>query len=380
MTDSAPIYLDCNATTPVEPRVFEAMEPYLKEEFGNAGSRTHEYGTRAAKAVKKARQQVAAVVEASPSEVIFTSGATEANNMAILGLEAYGRRTGRMHIISTQIEHKAVLEPLERLEQRGFEVELAPPTEDGDIQAAEIERRLRNDTLLVSVMHVNNETGVVQPIQEISQIVANSNAFFHVDGAQGFGKELTHLTTLGIDLISISGHKLYAPKGIGALIARNSNRVKRALEPIMVGGGQEQGLRPGTLPTPLIVGFGTAAELSQHDHNNWKEIWNNHYQQMETLILSLGGIIHGSNNARLKNTISFSISTIDSEAVILALRDIASISNGSACTSSTIEHSHVLQSMYPNTDTPSTVCRASWCHMTPQIPTKAIYRAITTLA
>ena len=256
------VYLDCNATTPIDPRVHEEVVRFMTQEFGNAGSRTHEYGLRAKRAVQIAREQVASVVRANPEEVVFTSGATESNNLAILGIAHHGERTNRKHIVSSQIEHKAVLEPLDALAERGFEITLIPPSPGGWIDPDDVRKSLREDTLLVSVMHVNNETGVIQPIVEIAELLASHTAYFHVNSAQGFGKEIEVLRTARIDLISTSGHKIFAPKGIGALIARRRGFESPPLTPLQWGGGQERGLRPGTLPVPLVVGLGLAADLA----------------------------------------------------------------------------------------------------------------------
>ena len=275
-----PVYLDCAATTPIDPRVRDVVLHYMDVEFGNAGSRTHIFGQEAAKGVQTAREQVAAVADARPEEVIFTSGATEANNLAILGLAEYGEKEGKRHIISTQIEHKAVLEPLQRLADRGFQVDLVAPSPDGYVSAEEIEKRLRSDTLLVSVMHVNNETGVIQPINDIAHLLNGHSAIFHVDAAQGFGKDIERLQNQRIDLLSASAHKLYAPKGIGALIARNHNSVRRKLSPLFVGGGQERGLRPGTLPVHLIAGFGSACELALSNLAEWRSIWEDKFARL----------------------------------------------------------------------------------------------------
>ena len=250
--DRRPGDLDHAATAPVDPRVAEEVLSYMSYEFGNAGSRTHGYGQVARERVNRARQEVAVVVAATPDEVIFTSGATESNNLAILGLAAHGEATGKRHIISTQIEHKAVLEPLEVLGGRGFEVELLAPTEGGWVSPEAVAAALRPDTLLVSVMAVNNETGVVQPIEEIASLLEGNDAFLHVDAAQAFGKLIAPLQTKRIDLLSVSGHKIGAPKGIGALITRRRGFKRPPLQPLMYGGGQERGLRPGTLPVPLI--------------------------------------------------------------------------------------------------------------------------------
>src|SRR5271165_5528830 len=231
-----PLYLDYNATTPLDPRVFEAMKPYFLEEFGNAGSRTHVYGQRAKEAVEQARCQVADLIAAKPEEIIFTSGATESNNLALLGLARHGESTGRKHILSTAIEHKAVLEPLDRLRELGFEVELAPVTGGGYVEPDAIRARLRPDTLVVSVMHANNETGVLQPVQEIGEFLADTKTLFHVDAAQTFGKEVETLRRLKSDFVAMSGHKIYGPKGIGALQLRRHATLRKLLAPVMVGG------------------------------------------------------------------------------------------------------------------------------------------------
>jgi cysteine desulfurase len=261
-----PVYLDYNSTSPLDERVFEAMRPFFLEEFGNAGSRTHIYGQRAKEATDKAREEVAKLVAARAEEVVFTSGATEANNLAILGLAAHGEATGRKHILATAIEHKAVLEPLERLRSLGFAIEFAPVNAGGYLDPGDIKSRLRADTLLVSVMHANNETGVLQPVGEIADLLAGTATYFHVDAAQTFGKEVETLRSLPYDFLSVSGHKIYGPKGIGALIARRRGSQKRPITALVVGGGQEMGLRPGTVPVPLVVGLGAAARLASGEH------------------------------------------------------------------------------------------------------------------
>ncbi|HEY2981253.1 MAG TPA: aminotransferase class V-fold PLP-dependent enzyme, partial [Anaerolineales bacterium] len=235
------IYMDCAATTPLLPEVRDEVMQYLEEDFGNAGSRTHDYGRRARAAVERARDRVATVVDASRGDIVFTSGATESNNLAILGLARHGEATGRKHIVSTAIEHNAVLEPLAELERRGFQVEYLSPDAGGAIDAGTVRKAVRPDTLLVSVMHVNNETGVIQPIEEIASILNRSEAILHVDAAQGFGKELRGLRNTRINLISISGHKIHAPKGVGALVVRRRDGARPPLESLMYGGGQERG-------------------------------------------------------------------------------------------------------------------------------------------
>lgn len=377
---SRPIYLDNAATTPIDPRVRDVVLHYMEMEFGNAGSRTHIYGQEAARAVKRAREQIAAVVNARPEEVIFTSGATEANNLAILGLAEYGARMGKRHIISTQIEHKAVLEPLRHLSEQGFEIELVPTCEGGYIDADDLANRLRDDTFLVSVMHVNNETGVIQPINAVADAIRGHEAYFHVDAAQGYGKELPSLRDSRIDLISCSAHKLYSPKGIGCLIVRRERKASRCLTPLTYGGGQEKGLRPGTLPVSLIAGFGKAASLSSEYQSSWRMHWNDTLAPFIELLSKFNATIHGNTDNRLENIISFSIPSLDSEALMINLKDIISISNGSACTSSKIEHSHVISAMYGE-DSPhiATTCRISVSHLTPKLPCETISIAMERL-
>ena len=226
------IYLDCNATTPIEPEVVEKINHYLTKDFGNEGSHTHEYGSIAKKAVQEARDNIGNIVEASRNEIIFTSGATESNNIAILGLKDYGIENNKKHIITTAIEHKAVLEPIEELKKIGFEIDILPVDKSGRVNTKDIKDKLRKDTLLVSVMSVNNETGLIQPIKEISELIKDQECYFHVDAAQGFGKDIETLKNKRIDLMSISGHKIYGPKGIGALVTRLRNFNKPPLKPL----------------------------------------------------------------------------------------------------------------------------------------------------
>ena len=369
---AAPIYLDCNATTPIEPVVLDAMYRFWTEEPGNAGSRTHEYGLRAKKAVQKAREQVASVVHAKPDEVIFTSGATESNNIAILGMAPHGIETGRRHIISSAIEHKAVLEPLEHLELQGFEVTLLKPGESGAVTAQAVQQALRPDTLFVSIMHVNNETGIRQPIEEIAATLEGHESYFHTDAAQGFGKDLEALRNEQIDLISVSSHKVYGPVGVGVFIARRRGFQKAPLKPLTFGGGQERGLRPGTLPVPLIVGIGLAAELALSDNAARRARCAEIRVDALAALAPLGIRLHGDPENVLPHVLNFSIEGLDSEAVMVALKGLAAVSNGSACTSQSYDPSHVLKAMdLPETQIEGAV-RVSWCHMTPDVDWAAI--------
>ncbi|MBF0355957.1 MAG: cysteine desulfurase DndA [Alphaproteobacteria bacterium] len=371
-----PTYLDCNATTPLDPDVREEMMRFFDIEFGNPGSRTHVYGTRAKVAVNEARRHIAKVVHALPEDVIFTSGATESNNIAILGLAHDGRKKGLTHVVTTQIEHKAVLEPCQRLGEDGFEVTVVAPNEQGWVEPTAIAAAVRPETLLMSVMQVNNETGVVQPIAEIAEALAEHACYFHIDAAQGFGKELAGLRSPRIDLISISGHKIYAPKGIGALIMKRRRGIRPPLRPIMVGGGQEAGLRSGTLPAPLIVALGKAAELALCDHEARRKACEDFKARALEALEPFGIQMNGDLVRTLPSTLNFSIPGIDSEALMVALKDVIAVSNGSACTSNSYELSHVLLAMGLSEERASGALRLSWCHMTPKPDWSAVAAGI----
>jgi len=373
------IYLDCNATTPPDPRVVDAIVQYLTVEFGNAGSRTHTFGIAAARAVARAREQVAAVVHAEPADVVFTSGATESNNLAILGLVAHGESTGRSHIVSTQIEHKAILEPLDALTHRGFGVTLVPPNSGGWVEPDAIAAALRPETLLVSVMHVNNETGVIQPLDDIGKVLSGHSAYFHSDAAQGFGKELELLRDPRLDLISISGHKIYAPKGVGALVLRKRDFKRPPLNPLMFGGGQERGLRPGTLPVHLIVGLGLAAELALREHGSRRSAALAFKARLLESLAPLAPMVHGDPSRALPTTLNCTFPGIDSEAAILALKHLVAISNGSACTSAGHHPSHVLQAMSLPPHSIAGALRFSWSHDTAEPDYPSLVASIESL-
>lgn len=362
----SPIYLDCNATTPLEPEVRAKMLEYFDVEYGNAGSRTHEFGARARQATEKARRSVAAIVGAQSEDVIFTSGATESNNLAISGLAAHGIETGCKHVIATQIEHKAVLEPIKSLENRGFDVTLLPPTSGGWVEVEYLADVLRDDTLLVSIMHVNNETGVEQPLEDYADVLDEHPAFFHVDAAQGFGKRLAPLQNSRIDLISISAHKVYGPKGVGALVARRRRFKRPPLEPLFRGGGQERGLRSGTLPVPLVVGLGEAARLALRDHEEREAACRSFRERALKELGVLPVQLHGDGSRTLPHTVNLSIEGVDAEAAMVALKGLAAISNGSSCTSASYEPSHVLQAMGLSPEEVNGALRFSWCHLTPE--------------
>ena len=360
------VYLDCNATTPVEPEVLEVMLRYLADEYGNAGSRTHEFGVRAKQAVERAREQVAAVVAAQPDEVVFTSGATESNNIALLGLASSADGAARRHIVSTAIEHKAVLEPLERLAAQGVEVSLIHPDESGRVDAQAVLAAVRPDTLLVSVMHANNETGIVQPIEAIAAGLPDS-VFLHVDAAQTFGKLIAPLQNPRIDLISVSAHKVFGPKGVGALISRRRNGKRPPLSPLMLGGGQERGLRPGTQPVHLIAALGMAAQSSVREHAPRQAACLRFRDGVLTAMAQLGGQANGDQEHCLPHVLNVSLPGLNSEAAMVALKGILALSNGSACTSTSYEPSHVLVAMGLEEERVESALRLSWCHMTPEV-------------
>jgi cysteine desulfurase len=360
-----PVYLDCNATTPLEPAVGALIRRYFEEEYGNEGSRTHGYGARAKEAVEKAREQIAELLAAKPNEVIFTSGATESNNLAILGLANWGRRHGKTHIVSTHLEHKAVLEPIDVLAKDGFEVDLVAPEKNGRVDAAKIVALLRPTTLLVSLMHANNETGVIQPIDEVAKALAHHPAYFHVDAAQTFGKLIEPLQNHRIDLLSASGHKIYGPKGVGVLLVRHRGKQKVPLAPLVHGGGQEHGLRPGTLPVPLIAGLGLAAEIGAKDHEAREAKCRAFRERFLRAIEPLHPKIHGEEGQVLAHTVNLSFPGISAEEGMVKIRDLVAVSNGSACTSSSYQPSHVLKAMRLAKDEIIGAMRFSWCHLTP---------------
>lgn len=341
---SRPIYLDCHATTPVDPRVMAAMIPYFTESFGNAASTSHLYGWEAEAAVKQARVSLAEAIAATPEEIIFTSGATEANNLAIKGVaESYCDR-GR-HLITVVTEHNAVLDPCRYLQGLGFEVTVLPVRSNGLIDLDQLEDTLRPDTILVSVMAANNEIGVLQPLAEIGKLCHNRGILFHTDAAQAIGKILLDVKAMNIDLMSLTAHKIYGPKGIGALyVRRRDPRV--TLAPQLHGGGHERGMRSGTLYTPQIVGFAKAVELGVADMTAETEQALQLRERLWQQLQPLGGIhINGDPGQRLPGNLNISLEGVDGQALILGLQSIVAVSSGSACTSAKAAPSHVLAAL-----------------------------------
>ncbi len=374
-----PVYLDYNATTPTDPRVFEAMRRYALFDFGNASS-LHAHGRIARLAVDEARGRVAELLRGQPEEIVFTSGATESNNLILLGLAGHGRRTGLMHVLTSSIEHPSVLGPLAILSGQGFEVEFLPVTGTGYVDPDEVRLRLRNDTLLVSVMHANNETGVLQPVLDIVPIVAESNALFHVDGAQTFGKEVQELRALDCDFLSISGHKMLGPKGVGALYVNRNGGKRATLSPIIHGGGQEAGLRPGTLPVPLIAGLGVAAELALHEHITRQKDALRIRCEFQKYLASVDHVVNGDPGRMQSHVMNVSFPGVDSEALMLLLRDSMAISNGSACSAASYKQSHVLTAMGLQADHIASSVRFSWGPGVESIPFDRLVDAVRSLS
>lgn len=337
-----PVYLDYSATTPVDPRVVDKMVPYLYEQFGNPASRTHAYGWTAEKAVELAREQVAALVHADPREIIWTSGATESDNLALKGAAQFNQARGK-HIITVKTEHKAVLDTVRELEREGFSATYLQPQENGLISIAQLEAARRADTILVSVMLVNNEIGVIQPIDEIGAWCRQHGIIFHCDAAQGVGKVEIDVERSQVDLMTFTAHKVYGPKGVGALYVRRKPRVR--IEAQMHGGGHERGMRSGTLPTHQIVGMGEAYRLAGEEMANEIPRIKALRDRLERGLLAIEQVyINGDMTHRVAHNLNVSFNYIEGEALIMALKDLA-ISSGSACTSASLEPSYVLRAL-----------------------------------
>jgi cysteine desulfurase len=337
-----PIYLDYSATTPVDPRVVDAMVPWLRQNFGNPASRSHAYGWEAEKAVENARGQVAALVNCDPRELIWTSGATESINLALKGVAHFNKDKGR-HLITVKTEHKATLDTMRELEREGFEVTYMDVEPNGLLDLSKLEAALRPDTILVSVMFVNNEIGVIQDIPAIGEMCRGRGIVFHVDAAQATGKVVVDMQELKVDLMSFSAHKTYGPKGVGALFVRRKPRVR--LEAQMHGGGHERGLRSGTLPTHQIVGMGEAFRIAKEEMATENErvrmlrdrLWTG-ISRMEQVFLN------GDWEQRVPHNLNVSFNFVEGESLIMAIKDVA-VSSGSACTSASLEPSYVLRAL-----------------------------------
>jgi len=343
-----PLYLDAQATTPMDPRVLDAMLPYQMSLFGNPHSRTHAYGWESEEAIEKSRKQVADLINADPKEIVFTSGATESNNIAVKGVARF-YKDKKKHVITSQTEHKCVLDSCRSLEMEGFDVTYLPVQKNGIIDLKLLHDSIRPDTALVSIMTVNNEIGVKQQIDEIGAMCRAKKVFYHTDAAQAVGKIPLDVNKSNVDLMSISGHKIYGPKGVGALYIRRRPRVR--VVPIQSGGGQERGIRSGTVPTPLVVGLGAACELAQqelqYDHK-----WISYLSQrlIDRITKSLSHVIrNGDSSYNYPGCINLSFAYVEGESLLMALKDVA-LSSGSACTSASLEPSYVLRAIGADED------------------------------
>lgn len=338
-----PLYLDMQSTTPVDPRVLDAMMPYLTDMFGNPHSRTHLYGWEVEDAIEIARKEVADLIGSNPKEVIFTSGATESNNIAIKGIANFYKSKKR-HLITTQTDHKCVLDSCRALQQEGWDITYLPVQENGLIDLKELEAAIREDTVLVSVMAVNNEIGVIQPLKEIGHLCRSRKVFFHTDAAQAVGKIAIDVDDMNIDCMSISGHKLYGPKGIGAIYIRRRPRVRIVAQ--MNGGGQERGMRSGTLPTALVVGFGAACKVAKEemaaDRKHIERLSKMLYEGITSKIEHV--YMNGDKDQRYPGNVNLSFAHVEGESLLMGLKDIA-VSSGSACTSASLEPSYVLRAL-----------------------------------
>ena len=343
MTIKLPIYMDYQATTPMDKRVLEEMIPFFTETFGNPHSRSHSYGWESEEAVEKARKQIADLINADPKEIIFTSGATESNNLAIKGVAGF-YKDQKKHIITLVTEHKCVLDACRHLEEEGFKITYLGVSKDGIVDLEELKKAMSEDTLLVSIMAVNNEIGVIQDLEEIGKICRDAKVFFHTDAAQAFGKIALDVEKMNIDMMSISAHKIYGPKGIGALYVRKKPRVR--LKAIINGGGQERGMRSGTLPTPLIVGFGKASEIARIEMEaELSRVKNLSTKLIENLQKTIPEIyINGNLNKKYPGNINISFAYVEGESLMMAIKDLA-VSSGSACTSASLEPSYVLKAI-----------------------------------
>jgi cysteine desulfurase len=344
MAPKRPVYMDNHATTRVDPRVLEAMLPYFTEKYGNAASRNHEFGWKAEEAVENARGQIARLINASPKEIIFTSGATESDNLALKGISEFHRAKGN-HIITQATEHKAVLDVCKRLAESGCEITYLPVAKDGRISLEDLRRAITPKTILISIMYANNEIGVLQPIAEIGKIAKHAGVLFHTDAVQAIGKIPVDVERDAIDLLSLSAHKLHGPKGVGVLYVRRKNpRVQ--LAPMIDGGGHERGLRSGTLNVPGIVGLGKACEICSKEMPQESARLAALRDKLKDAILGRldDATINGSIEHRLPNNLNLSFAGVEGDALLMGINDVA-VSSGSACTSATLEPSHVLRAL-----------------------------------
>lgn len=356
------IYLDYNSSAPIDPRVVAVMIDVYRNAIGNADSRTHDFGNRAREITEDARGHFAELLGVQKNEVFFTSGATESNNIALQGLREYGLQSGKKHIITSSVEHKAVLETAKHLAKEGFEVEFINPELSGRISAEKILNAVRNDTLLVSLMHVNNETGVIQPIQEVGNALAEKGVLFHIDATQSFGKLVEELRNAKYDMLSMSAHKISGPQGIGALVLRRKSYKLPPVKPIMYGGQQEHGLRPGTTPVALVAGLGKACEIAMAEYAEL----NCRARRIKDCIVKLiaeSGVTYriiGDQDYCVPSTLNVCFPGVSAEALMISSKQYCSISNGSACNSNSYVPSYVLSAMGLPAEVIASCVRMSW--------------------
>lgn len=363
------LYLDYNASAPIDERVLDTMVDVYKNHIGNADSRTHGYGEDTRKIVENARRQVASLLGIQPNEVFFTSGSTESNNIAIQGLKEYAEKNGKKHIITTAIEHKAVLETVKAMGKQGYDVDIVYPDGNGRVSAEDVLRRVRSDTLLVSVMHVNNETGIIQLVREIGKALKEQGVLFHVDATQSCGKLVREIRELDYNMLSFSAHKLRGPQGIGCLILRRVNYSLPPVKAVMYGGQQENGIRPGTVPVALVAGCGKACEIAGQEYKD-NDIKLTELKKCLTSLLEESGLTYhfnGDQNFCVQNTANVCIEGVSSEALMIMTKQYCSISNGSACTSKSYDPSYVLTAMGIAAEQSECSVRISWGPDTDQI-------------
>lgn len=355
-------YFDYNASTPIDERVLNVMIDVYRNAYGNADNMNHSFGERASIVVDKARGYVAGLLGIKKDEVFFTSGATESDNMVVFGLVDYAKKTGKKHIITTAIEHKAVLEPVSKLEKMGFEVTYIYPDKFGRINENDVLGAIRDDTFLVSVMHANNETGITQPVKEIGEALANSEIFFHIDAAQTFGKLVDELREIKYTFLSASAHKMYGPQGVGVLVMRKKRYKLPPLTPMFYGGSQEHGFRPGTVPTALIAGLGEASRIASIEYSNnlqkYQVTKNNILQLLEKSGVNYS--INGSQEYCVPNTLNLRFIGVNSIALMQQCKTFCGVSNGSACNSNSHKPSHVLKAMGCSDEHAEQSIRISW--------------------
>lgn len=356
------LYLDYNASAPVDERVLEAMIEVYRNHTGNADSRTHIHGDDTRNIVENARRQVASLLGIQANEVFFTSGATESNNIAVRGLEEYAEQSGKKHIITTAIEHKAVLETVKALGRKGFDVELVYPGRNGRVSAEDVLGRIRDDTLLISVMHVNNETGIIQPVREIGKTLKEKGVLFHVDATQSCGKLVDEIREMDYDMLSFSAHKLRGPQGVGCLILRRKKYAMPPVKAVMYGGQQENGIRPGTVPVALVAGCGKACEIARQEYKDNDIKLSGLKKCLRSLLKESGLAYHfnGDQNYCVQSTANICIEGVSSEALMIITKQYCSISNGSACTSKSYDPSYVLTAMEIPVEQIESSVRISW--------------------